>query len=494
MPASDKRNYFLNRGLEILPYLLFSLPVLLTAGLPFFWDTVQLASRHAHFFYESNFISVFLPEEMDSGHIPAFGMYIALIWKIFGKTLIASHISMLPFVLGTVYFTRKLTGFFFRTRWNWLVTCILLADATILTQFTLVSPDVWILFFFTMALYSSFRGKRALLAFAVFCLTLTSMRGMMLVAAIFIAEWIIILTENTGTSKSLVKTSWRYILKSLPVYLPAFLMASVYLALHYFRTGWIGYHAGMPWAEHFQRVDATGFFRNFIILGWRLADNGRVFIWLTGFILAAWMILRKISIDLHGKRLLIFTVVFLVTLSYSALTYKNLSGHRYLIPVFFLVTLTVLYHLINRSDTKEKAFIAGLLAVCMLSGNFWVYPDRISKGWDAMLSYLPYQHLRREMNQYIDRQHINYPEVGTGFPNNIPLKFIDLIADTRSFGSKEDKMENFRYVYYSNVFNGFSDAELIALQSEWKVIKALRRGQVKVILYENPDKKGALKD
>jgi hypothetical protein len=488
MLTLDKRNYFVKRLPEIFPYFLFSLPVFLTAGLPFFWDTIQLASRHAHFFYESNFHSVFLPNDMDSGHIPTFGMYLAFIWKIFGKTLIASHLSMLPFVLGSVFFTRKLVDLLFQTRWNWFITCFLLADATILTQFTLVSPDVWILFFLSMALYSSFRGKRILLALAAVGLTLTSMRGMMLVAAIFISNWMVLLAEQPVISKSLVKTSWRFILKSLPVFLPAFLTASVYMAFHYFRTGWIGYHDGMPWAVHFQRVDAAGFFRNFVILGWRLADNGRLFIWVTGFMVAVWMIFKKIRLDLPGKRLLIFMLVFLVILSYSALTYKNLSGHRYLIPVFFLGTLTVLYHLLNRSKLSGKAFIVGIMVIGMLSGNFWVYPDRISKGWDAMLAYLPYQHLRVEMIRYIDQQHITYPEVGTDFPNNIPMKFIDLNDEPRSFGSLEDNMENFRYVFYSNVFNGFSDAELKALQSEWKVKKALKRGQVKVILYENPKK------
>jgi hypothetical protein len=395
---------------------------------------------------------------------------------------------MLPFVMGSVFFTRKLVDLLFQTRWNWFITCFLLVDATILTQFTLVSPDIWILFFLSMALYSSFRGKRILLAVAAVGLTLTSMRGMMLVAAIFFSNWIILLVEQPVISKSLFKNSCRYILKSLPVFLPAFLMASVYMAFHYFRTGWIGYHDDMPWAVHFQRVDAAGFFRNFMILCWRLADNGRIFIWATGFMIAGWMIFKKIRLDLPGKRLLIFTLVFLFTLSYSALTYKNLSGHRYLIPVFFLGTLTVLYHLLNRKITIWKPFILGILAVGILSGNFWVYPDRISKGWDAMLAYLPYQHLRKEMIQYIDRQHINYPEVGTDFPNNVPMKFIDLNDDARSFGSLEDNMENFRYVFYSNIFNGFSDAELKALQSEWKIIKALKSGQVKVILYENPKK------
>jgi hypothetical protein len=133
---------------------------------------------------------------------------------------------------------------------------------------------------------------------------------------------------------------------------------------------------------------------------------------------------------------------------------------------------------------KGRKLILIIIGLTLLSGNFWVYPDRISKGWDAMLAYLPYQQLRKEMIVFIDRQNIGYRDVGTDFPNNIPFKYIDLNGDTRSFGSIESGMDSFRYIFYSNVFNGFSDAELKALLTDWKVIKTTHKGQVKVILYE----------
>ena len=69
----------------------------------FFWDTVQLASKHAHWYYEHEFNYFFLPETINSGHPPLFGMYIACCWQLFGKSLIISHFSMLPFLMGIIW-------------------------------------------------------------------------------------------------------------------------------------------------------------------------------------------------------------------------------------------------------------------------------------------------------------------------------------------------------------------------------------------------------
>ena len=411
-------------------------------------------------------------------------MYIAGMWSLFGKTLLVSHLSMLPFVLGTIYFSGKLVRLLISRRDSWFWTTVLLFDAAILAQFTLVSPDVWILFFLSMAIYALLAEKRLLLTVAVTGLTLTSTRGMMLTASLFFAGWLIrILVQK---DKPVLSASWSYIRRSIPVYLVPFLIAFIYLGLHYYRTGWIGYHSGMPWAIHFQRVNVEGFFRNIMVLAWRLTDNGRIFTWITGLLMMITIIRKHIQLNGDGKKLLILLSVVIFLLSFFTLTYRNLFGHRYLIPVFYLVTLTVIWFLVNIPGFRYKKMIGVLLMAGMMSGNFWVYPDHISKGWDAMLSYLPYQSLRKDMISFIEEKKIDFQAVGTDFPNNIPLKYIDLTGDTRSFGSIEKGIGNFRYVFYSNVFNGFSDGELNELSRNWKVVNRLDRGMVKVILYENP--------
>jgi hypothetical protein len=50
--------------------------------------------------------------------------------------------------------------------------------------------------------------------------------------------------------------------------------------------------------------------------------------------------------------------------------------------------------------------LAVVMLAGLLSGNFWVYPDTMAKGWDATLAHLPYHHLRQKMRQYINRNHI----------------------------------------------------------------------------------------
>ncbi|MBK8112814.1 MAG: hypothetical protein IPK46_22180 [Saprospiraceae bacterium] len=68
----------------ILVYLVL---VLLSLDHIFFWDTVQLASKQAHHFYEGSMFDFLLPDDIDSGHLPFMGWMLAWAWKILGKTL-----------------------------------------------------------------------------------------------------------------------------------------------------------------------------------------------------------------------------------------------------------------------------------------------------------------------------------------------------------------------------------------------------------------------
>jgi len=65
----------------------------------FFGDMIQFASRHANYYYENNFKNFWLSNDLDSGHPQVFGMYMAFMWKIFGRTLAVSHVVMLPYLI-----------------------------------------------------------------------------------------------------------------------------------------------------------------------------------------------------------------------------------------------------------------------------------------------------------------------------------------------------------------------------------------------------------
>ena len=173
----------------------------------FFWDTMQLASQHAHFFYENdNFSTFLLPDNMDSGHPPTFGFYLALMWKLFGKTLTVSHLAMLPFLLGIVWQAWKLGEKVVGEGWALLFLLLIVVCPVVAGQGVLVSPDVVLLFFFLMALNGifntmDFRFDNFLkvaqspahlqLVLAILGLSAISMRGMMVIAALFIFYFLI---------------------------------------------------------------------------------------------------------------------------------------------------------------------------------------------------------------------------------------------------------------------------------------------------------------
>ena len=87
----------------------------------------------------NNFDSLLLPDRMDSGHIPSFGMYIAFFWKLFGRTLLVSHLAMLPFVLLLLWQTHKLVSYFFEGQLRGIAFLLILLDTCLLGQLTLVS-------------------------------------------------------------------------------------------------------------------------------------------------------------------------------------------------------------------------------------------------------------------------------------------------------------------------------------------------------------------
>ena len=109
-------------GLTVL--ILFSLDHI------FFWDTVQLASKHATFYYDNELKLALLPDEIDSGHIPTFGYLLAVLWTIFGKSLWISHLFILPFAIGIAWQLNKLVRHYFDKQHHIWVMLIVLADTT----------------------------------------------------------------------------------------------------------------------------------------------------------------------------------------------------------------------------------------------------------------------------------------------------------------------------------------------------------------------------
>jgi hypothetical protein len=449
----------------------------------FFWDTVQLAAWHADFYYEHQFQQFWLPDVMDSGHPPIFGMYIALIWKILGKSLVSSHFAMLPFLFGIAYQLYDLGKIIMPDDAQTLLLPLAIVNPVLLAQSSLVSPDVVLIFCFLISINALFRDNYKWLIIGTLGLAMTSMRGMMCVLLIFIFD---MLRQQDYSISNLLK-------KILP-YGASGLFGILFLGGHYLKKGWIGYFAGSSWAESFEKVSLLGFCKNIVVLSWRLVDFGHLWCWLS-----IWLIVflnNRNSIALIPKEnnkqnvlavqqhlVLLLTLAILI-LTPTALIYNNLSAHRYFLPIYLILNIVSIHAILSQAWFSKKTYF--VLMIGLMAGHFWVYPQPIATGWDATLAHLPYYSMRQEILQYMEHQQINTKKVGSSFPNVQGFRFIDLknVPQDSAFAAKNFNTN--QYMFYSNVFNDFSATELQILKhsSRWKPLKILKKGQVEVILYE----------
>ncbi len=453
----------------IFSYFTMAILFILTINNGFFWDTVQLGSKHANHYYTLNFSTLLLPDSIDSGHIPAFGMYLAIIWKLLGRSLIASHLAMLPFIFGVLWQLHKLSARFVKKEYAGWVMLLVFLDPSLLSQLTLMSPDVLLVFFFLMGLNSIWGNKRFLLSLSIALLFLTSMRGMMLSLCLLIVDII----KNIAFSRSFRVTFVALVKRSL-IYMPALLIFISFSAYHYIEKGWIGYHEDSPWAALFARVGVEGAIHNVGILGWRILDYGRIVIW--GVFLVLLIKFRLGVFKIKEARLLyLLFIVILFLLPANMIWAKDLLGHRYLLPIylsFSLLCATILFSL--EMGRKLRIAMVSVWLIVIISGNFWVYPEKISQGWDSTLAHLPYYKTRLQALEYLDKNGIAFSEVQSFFPNVPMIDDIDLNDDKRQLVDFDNGCD---YVLYSNVFN-ISNNDYDLIRNQYSVIKQFRRGWV----------------
>jgi len=444
---------------------------------PFFWDTIQLGSKHAHWYFENNFQYFFLPEVLDSGHPPTFGMTLAGLWTIFGKSLWVGHAMIMLFSIGIVFQLHRLGSFFLGEKNVVYLLLLAMIDPFLAGQSALVSPDIPLLFFWLLGLCAVVYNRKLVVVIAALGLAAISMRGMMMVVVIYLFDigwkWI------TGASK----INLLLLIKTACPYVPSGLFAMAFLWAHYQHTGWIGYHENSSWAPAFVKVGLQGFLKNVAVLGWRFLDFGRIFLFLgLGILLVQWF-KNKWQPDEKGKGLLLLFAISGVVLLPSLMMHANLLAHRYLLPLVLIGHFIFIYAMFCHSEEhliKKKLFYLAFIG--MFAGNFLVYPKEISQGWDSTLAHLHYFPLRTNMMEYIDQQGIAMNTIGTDYPEKGLVRYIDLSECMDSFLTQD--LKSHQYILYSNVMNDFSDEAIHELETEWSVIKEFKQMGVCVILCE----------
>ena len=407
----------------------------------FFWDNVAGYSMPASYLLEHGLFSFVYPVNYVS-EPPLAHMYLAVLWTLLGKNLLVAHLSVTLFSVGVIWQVWRLCEKL-NTKYTPYIFLLAVLEPTLSTQLILISPDVILCFFALLSINLLLENKRGWLAVSACCLGLVSIRGFVVCAGLGLGYLVI----AKVIEKKSFKEAFVYV---FPSFIPVLLALGAWFLYRKLETGYFLYQPGFEYQEHRELASLSHIIKNIASLAIRMLDSGRIIVWL--FLLVAIIkmgIKNFIAFVVHSRLSIIYLSV-LFTMSLVTIPVTNPFGDRYFIVLYILLALITAQLLSKVYEARKiRIVFVGMLLV-LVSGNFWVYSEKMSKAWDSVLCHLPCYSLRQEMITYLEDQHIDVNDVSASFPLNAPFADLDINEDKRQFTPVD--WDKSRYIIYSNLY------------------------------------------
>jgi hypothetical protein len=460
-------------------YLSFAVVILMSfffSSVPFFWDGTFF-SEIAIGFYEGKYGAFDFPENLDNVTFPFYSTYLFFAWTIFSKSLLVSHLAMLPFLLGICYEFYKLAGRFLNDRLVSFAMILLLLEPTFMTQGIIMGYDIILVYLFLLAVNLMLNDKQKFYSIIIPIIALYSIRGLFLALSLSAIQFMFLYPEHKLKSFLIV----------LKHHIFCIILVIAWFSYHKIKTGWF---IISPIHENTdeQLLLFSMMVRQAFFIAWKAADFGRIVLWLviiSGSIIA----FKKRQDQPELRALLIIIFIPLVISSLLMIPFSNPIGHRYFMFSFITLIIGACYILQEMFSVKKQTLLIFTFFISMATGNFWLYPERFGNGWDASLKVIPYFQLKEQMDGYIIQNKISPFEVGTQYP---------LIADKRLSHLSETSfaytnvwrgpLSNYSYYLQSNVINTDISEQTEEVKKTWILVNKLEAGQVYISLYQNPEK------
>jgi len=478
MGFENKTNIFFQFSVVIIYALLTAVCV----NHCFFWDNIQQISKEAHWFYLTDFHQLMMPSQNSGAeivatgyHPPLMGIMTAALWKVFGYKIWVSHVFIFCWALILIFNIRKITNRLFPDKMAGWVLLICMLESTVLTQFSIASPDFILFTAFIISVRAILEHKSYLLSIGVFFLCCINMRGIFVGGILLLTHMYYMYLQATP------RLNIRSAIKIIIPYLPTFLLLGMYFAYYFSINGW--FFSDSTENSHYSIPAGVGrIIKHLAEFGLRSIENGRIIIWVIGIYVAYMTLRTKTKLNAEYKTLLLFFILLNgLYLLFIFITQMPFSG-RYFMPQFFLLTLLALSGLNNFMSESRMRMVLIIVLCFELTGNLWIYPDRVAKSWDCTLAHLPYYELREECFTYIDQQKLDYNHISAGFCLYGNRGFIEL----KNGGKKVGNDTNCKYFIFSNISNvEDSFADKLKDQTLWGPVKKFEKGYVYMIIYKN---------
>ncbi len=469
---------YLKRKLKIpVALLVFSfiyiLIIILSCDIPMFWD-MSYITRISNLIYDNHFTAFIFPET-DNGATPLYSIYIAVAWALFGKSLFVSHLAILPFVIGMVYQLNKLAKRFIDKKYFFILFFILLIEPTIATQTVIAGYDLVYCFLFLLGLNSIFENKRFLIALSVIFMPLLNLRGFSLVVTLFMIDWYI----NYPKYKNIKKLAYSTI-----AYFPSILFLIFWLIYHYKLTGWFAISGSREKYHHVNGFERM--LRNIIYISWKIADFGRILLFLFIFLI---FLFNKKTKDKKGVILFFIIIFSVIPYIIFFLPFSYPVSHRHFMVIYVIGVLAFVYFVSTLKKKSIRFALFTLTIISLLSGNFLLYPERFGNGWDSSLKVLPYFKIKNEFDKFIKKSDISPSLIGAKFPMDFDNYDCYLNNNHSVFTSLDTMPVNkLTYIVQSNISNTFTPDEINTLNNNWILVKEIRSWPVYIKFFKNPEK------
>ncbi|MCE3277967.1 MAG: hypothetical protein K0S44_158 [Bacteroidetes bacterium] len=453
-------------------YLYFSLfffliLILVSLNIPFFWDGTFFSEIAVHYF-NNNFSEILNNEIPDTGGFPMYSLYLAAVWKIFGKSLVVSHLAVLPFLIVIIIEYFKLAKRFLQPSTIKHAFILLIAEPVLSTQAILMGYDILMVCFFMIALNALLNERKWTFSIALVFLCMSSMRGIMLGCSLFVIDMFIF------------KKAGIIFLK----YIPALIALIIWTLFHKEKTGWLFFS---PLREYTDEAWTSPFMtlKKIFYIGWKLVDQGRIILW--SFVVFYGLVFFRRNGTPEFKLLstIIFIPLLILTIWMSPLS--NPIGPKYFLGIFLLLNIFVCYLLQSIPDKIIRNICAGLFTISLVSGNFWIYPERYGNAWDSSLKVIPYFKLKDQMDEFILQKNISNKEIGTQYPLIADTRFSNLSDSSFSYTNVwSGPISDYSYFLQTNIINTDIPFQVEEVKASWLLVKKFASGQVYISLYKNP--------
>lgn len=477
MAVTIPEKYIFNLSVTLGMGLLIALTAA-SEGLPVFWDAIMTGSKAAHHFYENGLGNFILPEKIDAGHPPLFGIYLAWIWKTFGKSLPNSHWAMFPFqvlALGSLWFILKKAkpSHFLLLAGVWVI----ITEPGFLALLTQIAYDVPLLAFFLASLAAITYRKSTLTTLALLPLSLLSSRGFLLLLVLAMVQLYL-------NRKELPHFQPIKIIKTLGPFSLAGLLWVSWQFWHWHNTGWMAYNPQSQWAANYEKAKGLEIIRNAFLIFWRCMDFGRFGFWSVLVFLLYKNRNRIKELPDISKLLFLTGSLAIVIPSLLLLWYHNPISHRYYQAAYLCFLCGTLIYL-DKETLLFRISSYSLIITCQVLGAFIPYPDKIARGWDATPIWVFYPKVSEQAELFIQNQALNRASFGSEFPNLDSKKFTYLTEDSENDTLSIINLKTQEYFYYSNVFNDVADSTIDILKT-YPILFQKQEAGVKIMLLKKP--------